>query len=278
MERPDKYLVLNQSRITSYMMCPRFYELRHLDRLSETSKALRIGTLTHRLLEKFNKAKALGKTYEPVKSEDTDQGEWDTAEKLYWAYYREYGSENITLVQPEVEACCQFGKITTPSATWYIWLISKLDGIIQDKGLYLEEYKTCANLGAAQFEKFLNDFQITCYMWMAQKDLQIHLNGARITLLPKTKNPLPQRMRVTRSAHQFQEWEKTVLFECRSMIMCMEQGYFPQRHINCTKWNRACMFHDYCITGERVNLADLPVEPADYAEEKRRELTRLGKE
>ena len=72
MGKPDKYIVLNQSRITSFMMCPRFYELRHIDRLEESSKALRIGKTTHKLLEKLNKAKAMGEEHEPEMPEEQE--------------------------------------------------------------------------------------------------------------------------------------------------------------------------------------------------------------
>jgi hypothetical protein len=258
-------------------MCPRFYQLRHIDRLDRGTKALRIGKETHNQLERFNKLKEEGKEHEPTPfQEDLDPTEWEVVEKLYWAYVRAYGDEAITIVQPEVQACAFFGSVKTPQANWQIWLIATLDGIIQDgDGLLLEEYKTAANLGAAQFDRFINDFQITTYLWLAKRDLGITLDGARITILPKTKYPEPARMKVFRSAYQIQEWEQTVLHECRNIIHNMERDYFPQRQTNCTKWNRACIFHDFCVTGERSNLSDLEVRKKDYADDKRNELQLL---
>jgi hypothetical protein len=230
--------------------------------------------MTHKLLEKRAIAVESGKTYEPCKEDVEREGqpfydtEWEVAEKLYWAYHREYDGEDIVIIQPEIKAHWRFGVIETPTATWEIWLIATLDGIIgQGDHRYLMEYKTCANLGAAQFDKFLNDFQITTYLWMARKALQLPLDGALITLLPKTKVPQPARLTVARTAHQFQEWEKSVLHEARNLVHCMEQNYFPQRQINCTHWNRACLFHDFCITGSETNLVDMEIRDRDYADD-----------
>jgi hypothetical protein len=255
------------------MMCPRFYQLRHVQRLDRGTKALRIGSMTHKLLEAYSSAKTDGIEHTPEPPEDALPEEYEIAEKLYYAYKRTYKDEKIVVIQPEVEVSVRFGAITSPEACWEIYLISKLDGIVSlDERKYLMEYKTCANLGAAQFAKFHNDFQVSTYLWMAVKALQMPLDGAIITLLPKTKYPEPARLIVTRNAHQFREWEQTVLHEARSLISYMEHDYFPQRQINCTKWNRACIFHDYCMTGEDTNLVDLERRDFDYADQLRRQL------
>lgn len=277
--KPTRFLALNQSRITDFMMCPRFYEMRHVNRMDKGAKALRIGSMTHKLLEKRSLAIESGKTYEPNKA-DVQRGddpihdsEWEVAEKLYWAYHREYDGEDLVIIQPEVKAYWRFGVVETKEATWEIWIIGTLDGVIgQGKYKYLNEYKTCANLGAAQFSKFLNDFQITTYLWLAIKSLDLRLDGALITLLPKTKVPQPTRLTVARNGHQFLEWQQTVLHESRNLISCMENNYFPQRQINCTKWNRACIFHDYCITGEETNLVDMEIRSRDYADDLKTDL------
>ena len=254
------------------------FELRYLHHLDRDAKPLRIGSMTHKLLEQHNLCKESGQTFTPEMPEGADPDEWLVVEKLYNAYNREYGIDDIAIIQPEVKATAYFGTVTTVKNKWEIWLVGTLDGIIQDGGLYLEEYKTCANLGAAQFAKFMNDYQITAYMWMAKKALQITLDGARITLLPKTKDPQPARIRVVRTAHQFQEWERTTLHEVKSMIQCLEARYHPQRMTSCTNWNRACMFQDYCMTGEESNLVDLIPRGPDYTDDKRQELERLAGE
>jgi hypothetical protein len=241
--------------------------------LDRGTKALRIGSLTHKLLEQYNIARENGEDHEPEQPPEIIDDEWMVAEKLYWAYRNTYKDEVLTIIQPEVEVHFRFGKVETPTTTWEIYIICTLDGVVEkDSHKYMKEYKTCANLGAAQFARFLNDFQITTYMYAAVKGLDFELDGAIITLLPKTKYPTPARLTVTRNAHQYQEWEKTVLFESRNLIHCMENDYFPQRQINCTKWNRACIFHDFCITGEDTNLVDLEIRDNDYADRLRKEL------
>lgn len=277
--KPVNYLALNQSRITDFMMCPRFYEMRHVNRLDRGAKALRIGSMTHKLLELRSVAVEAGESYEP-EQKDVQRGEepiydteWEMATRLFHSYDRKFTGENLVIIQPEVKASWRFGVIETPSATWEIWLIGTLDGVVgQGEHKYLKEYKTCANLGAAQFEKFLNDFQITTYLWLGVKALDLLLDGALITLLPKTKIPDPTRLTVSRNQHQFEEWQKTVAWECRNLIYCMEQNYFPQRQINCTKWNRACLFHTYCITGAETNLAGMEVRGRDYADDLKEKL------
>ena len=272
--KPTHFLALNQSRITDFMMCPRFYEMRHINRLDRGAKALRIGSMTHKLLEARALAVENGEVYEPkqsdVEREDMTiyDSEWEVAEKLYWAYHREYDGEDLTIIQPEMKVYKRFGTIETPIAHWEIWIIGTLDGIVgKDEHKYLKEYKTCANLGAAQFDKFLNDFQITTYLWLAAQGLGLTLDGALITLLPKTKDPHPARITVARTGHQFQEWEKTVLHESRNLVHCMEQNYFPQRQTNCTKWNRACIFHEFCLTNSETNLVDMEVRGKDYTDD-----------
>ena len=271
-DKPTRFLALNQSRITDFMMCPRFFEMRHINRMDRGAKALRIGSMTHKLLEKRSLMIEEGKEYEPkkedIKKVQVFDTEWEVAEKLYWAYHRKYDGEDLVTIHPEIKTQWRFGVINTPTATWEVWIIGTLDGIVgQGDHKYLQEYKTCANLGAAQFDKFLNDFQVTTYLWLGIMALDMHLDGALITLLPKTKTPDPCRLTVSRTAHQFKEWERSVLHEARNLVHCMEQNYFPQRQINCTKWNRACLFHDFCITGSETNLVDMEIRERDYADE-----------
>ena len=267
---PLRYLVLNQSRITDFMTCPRFFELRHIERMDKGAKALRIGTMTHNALEAYYRKREEGEEHEPTQPAGSFDEEWEVVEKLYYAYRRKFKGEDLTLIQPEVEVTSHFGKVTTSKAIWHIWLIARLDGIFQNSdGRWLCEHKTAANLGAAQFARFLNDYQLTTYLWMGNKELQLDLKGAVCNILPKTKTPDPARIMVARCKYQFREWEATTMFEAKNIIICTEKDHFPQRQINCTMWNRACLFHDACITGDIETLTEMESRVPDYADKLR---------
>jgi hypothetical protein len=249
--------------------------MRHLERYDKGAKALRIGKMTHNALETYYRKREQGEEHEPEMPSGADESEWEVVEKLYYAYRRKFKGEDIVLIQPEVEVATHFGKVITQKAEWHIWLRATLDGIFQHKNSrWLCEHKTAANLGAAQFSRFLNDYQLTTYLWMGNKELQLDLKGAICNVLPKTKHPDPSRVTVARNKHQFKEWEQTTLYEAKNMIGCMEKDYFPQRQSNCTKWNRACIFHEFCITGETVTLSDLEPRDPDYVDKFRNQLVK----
>lgn len=180
-----KQIILTNTAMTTFRLCPRKYWLRYVLRLCRIRKAvaLRFGELYHRALEAFRKgmsaeeAIALVLTQYAVCPDWADAASWaverETLRQLLAGHFWRYSQDNVQYVAVELTFQMPLVDPATGKPSSMFILSGKIDAIVllPDGRLCLLEYKTASDDLSAESDfwpRLRCDSQLSTYMLAAR--------------------------------------------------------------------------------------------------------------
>lgn len=282
MELHESLNILDSSKLSDYMQCPRYFFYRHVLgwRHEGPQFDLIFGEAMHAALETLYKfgfhkdAQYLAyanfldvyRVYYPEETDD-DMGAkspYSASEAIegYCNYYqREF--DRYDVLEYEGEKCVEvsgFALITNASKLYF-----RQDVIMRDRTtgqVFTLEHKTAGRGGATWAAQWDLSVQIGTYthalysIFPPEEVWGVRVNG--IIFLKKEQKF--ERVPCEKTYEQMQAWHMMVktwlglmTIDLHSVVCDKEtesdvMSHFPLNPGSCTKWNRVCQFHDFCTS------------------------------
>jgi len=271
----ETHQIIDSSKLQEYMTCPRKYFYRYMLGWSGTGSNIHLifGEAWHRALETVlnegynEKAVKLGMAkfldyYRQYYTEDMDsQFRPKDPVSAYMAlmeYIKHYEDDDFTVLYTEVHG--------TVPITENQMLTMRIDAVCMDKEdkVFVLEHKSGSYRGGTWTNQWFLKTQVGAYihalycLFDPKNVYGLIING---TFFYKTKTEF-ERVRIRKHKRMMQIWLDNVSYYMKQIkenteLMYEEQGQdnpimksFPMNTESCTKWNRTCMFHDFCSIWE----------------------------
>lgn len=287
---------VNNSRITAFQRCPRYYYHHFILNLIPKREAvpLIVGRAVHSALAVFysgQKSSPEDHIHETF-NQTREKADWMAAElddlskqedytiQMFRWYKEQYPREPWTPLAPEVEGFVPLG----PHQFYF-----RIDMLVSWLGHpWLFETKTTSQLGPVFFRKFRLDPQLSLYTYAAEQSLGVLPKGAIINAIKKSRK-LDRaefaREAITRTKPQLDLCVSQTIQQVNIMEMLAAKAIdlsakgdndqaaeMYQMHFNeCVRYNRTCDYMELC-SGQVKDPGDLYAHrTADYTEKEEEE-------
>lgn len=256
---------ISNSRIKSFLSCPRRYYWTYVKNLSPVSISIPLvfGRSIHRALAEwyanFSQPVTL-EIFEATMRDAIKDVEWFKEEKdkyqlhinagieLLKQYFERYKKEPFSVLQSELKF-----EVPLDSHT----LVGRTDAIINWDGRFkLLEHKTTSKLGQNYLNKFNLDSQLTSYIYGIRKALKIDIQEVVLNCLRKiridAKKSEPEFVRdiIIRADEDLEIFEKEVVLIAAQIESCEQNPELFWRNTDSCIQYGTCAYHSLCMHGE----------------------------
>lgn len=146
----------------------------------------------------------------------------------------------------------------------FVHWIGRIDGLIEDRGIWVFEHKTASIMGYTYWKDFETRLQTQGYTWAAQKILNRTVNGVLVNVLysrPPRKDGSYEykleRQFFYYRPEQLEEWEHNTMTLIAELFQRLVAGNFPAQTLWCVNKFGVCPYHDVCTANEEARLHTL---------------------
>jgi len=247
--------ILDNSMISDFRLCPRYFQLRHIELLSPKSDSNKFkaafGTAIHEALEVWYSGggadamdEAFKESWIPYEGQD-DSGIRTIIKGLLILeeYRKRFAKEDFKIEHTEIGGAFALGEFL---------ILFKCDGVVSKNGkIYIFEHKTSAHRG---FLITKPNSQLDTYISGVRTLLDMDVEGAIFNQIYFRKGRAKEDQRDTisfvreetvRDEKELEEWRNDTLTFASQIDSCSNNDYYPKNTNSCTAYG-GCPFIHVC--------------------------------
>lgn len=263
--------VFDNSMISDYRLCPRYFEFRHIENLvpkgdPDNFKAS-FGSAIHEALEVFYEKMKEGLDFFDPEVEESVKGEMTTAFLNYWSpfegqddirtaakgiiivekYYDTFKEETFKVIETEIGGAITMGDYT---------IILKSDTLIEENNeLKILEHKTSAHRG---FLITKPNSQLDTYIVGVREITGREVKSAILNQIYFRKGRSNEKQEDTvsfvreetyRNEEEIKEWCEDTYAWCEAITRSLSRGYFARNPSACTSYG-GCQYRQICESSD----------------------------